>query len=288
MAEPKIGDYCYYLPEFFEVRSIVRHQVYRIVGVPSNKRYVVPLTPLQPTNIVDRAAISVMELNGMHQRIEEQQKIDNSEMLGTAGARLEEELRQLTLESHTLSDQLLETKRLVEYAGNQRESCRRQLEMLKKELAEVTNVAKTKTRECTALVDERECLARELENAEIDIRKLRTRVITEHTSKKVIQRRLEAINAQSPFSRPPKFYELLFLYQGAATSAIQKHFKTLAMLYHPDKGGREDLFKIIFQAKKIMEDEEARNIYDKHGIEKAEEYMNSKLLLVSEWNPHIF
>ena len=201
MAEPKIGDYCYYLPELFEVRSILRHQVHRIVGVTSSEIYVVPLTQLQPTNIVDRAAIIVMELNGMHQRIEEQQKkIDNSEMLGTAGARLEEELRCLKLESQRLSDQLLETKRLLECAGNQRESCRRQVETLKKELAEGTNVAETKTRECIALVDEWECIARELENAEIDISKLRTRVRTEQTSKKVIQRRLEAINAQSPFS----------------------------------------------------------------------------------------
>ena len=256
---------------------MVRHQVYRIVGVTSNKRYVVPLTQLQPPNIADRAAISVMDLNGMHQRIEEQQKkIDNSGMLGTAGARLEEELRQLNLESQRLSDQLLETKRLLEYAGNQRESCRRQVETLKKELAEVTNVAETKTREGIALVDERECLARELENTEIDIRKLRTRVRTEQTSKKVIQRRLEAINAQSPFSRPPNFYELLFLPHGATTSTIQKHLKTLAVLCHPDKGGREDRFKIILQAKKIMEDKESRNIYDEHGIEKAEEYMNSK------------
>ena len=144
MAEPKVGNYCYYLPELFEVRSIVRHQVYRIVGVTSNKRYVVPLTQLQPPNIVDRAAISVMEINGMHQRIEEQQKkIDNSEMLGTGEARLEEELRQLKLVSQRLSDQLLETKRLLEYAGNQRESCRRQVELLKKELAQVTNVAET-------------------------------------------------------------------------------------------------------------------------------------------------
>ena len=119
MAEPKIGDYCYYLPELFEVRSIVRHQVYRIVGVTSNKRYVVPLTQLQPCNIVERAEISVMELNGMHQRIEEQQKkIDNSKMLGTAGVQLEEELRQLKLESQRLSDQLLETKQLLEYAGS--------------------------------------------------------------------------------------------------------------------------------------------------------------------------
>ena len=126
-------------------------------------------------------------------------------------------------------------------------------------------------------MDERECLARELENAEIDIRKLRTQIRTEQTSKKVIQRRLEAINAQSPFSGRPNFYELLFLPQGATTSTIQKNFKTFAMLCHPDKGGREDLFKIILQATKIMEDEEARNIYDKHVIEKAEEYMNSKM-----------
>ena len=278
MAEPKVGDYCYYLPELFEVMSIVRHQVYRIVGVTSNKRYVVPLTQLQPPKIVDRAAISVGEFSEMQHRIEEQQmKIDNSEMLGTAGARLEEELRQLKVESQRLGDQLLETERQLEYAGNQRESCRRQVETLKKVLEEVTNIAETKTRECIALVKERECLARELENAEIDNRKLRGRVKTEQTSKKVIQRRLEAINAHSPFSRLPNFYELLFLPQGATTSIIQKHYKTLAMLCHPDKGGREDMFKIILQAKKIMEDEEARNIYDKYGIEKAQEYMNSKM-----------
>ena len=172
---------------------------------------------------------------------------------------------------------MLETKRQLEYAGNQRESCRSQVETLKKELEEVTTVAETKTRECIALVDERECLARELENAEIDNSKLRSRVKTEQTSKNVILRWLEAINAQSPFSRPAKFYELLFLPQGATTSTIQKHCKTLAMLCHPDKGGREDMFKIILQAKKIMEDEEARNIYDKHGIEKAQEDMNSKM-----------
>ena len=107
----KIGEYCYYLPESFEVRSIVKHQVYRIVGVTSNKRYVVPLKQLQPPNIVDKATISVIELSEMHQRIDEQQKkIDNSEMLGTAGVQLEEELWQLKLESQRLSDQLLETK----------------------------------------------------------------------------------------------------------------------------------------------------------------------------------
>ena len=42
-----------------------------------------------------------------------------------------------------------------------------------------------------------------------------------------------------------------------------------------------------------MEDEGARNIYNKYGIEKAQEYMNSKMAIwnfccVSEWNTHIF
>ena len=247
-------------------------------GFFNDKDLELELTQLQSPNIVDKAAIAVGELSEMQHRIEEQQKkIDNSEMLGTAGSRLEEELRQLKVESRRLGDQLLETKRQLEYAGNQRESCRRQVETLKKELKEVTNVAETKTRECIALVDERECLARELENAEIDKRKLRGRVKTEQTSKKVIQRRLQAINAQSPFNRPPNFYELLFLLQGATTSTTHKLFKTLAMLCHLDKGGRGDMFKIILQAKKIMEDQEAHNIYDKYGIEKAQEYKNSKM-----------
>ena len=96
-----------------------------------------------------------------------------------------------------------------------------------------------------ALVDERECLAWELENAELDIRKLKSRVLSVHTSKQVIQRRLEGINAQSPFSRPPHFYELLFLSQGATINIIQKQLKMLAMLCYPDNGGREELFKII-------------------------------------------
>ena len=88
------------------------------------------------------------------------------------------------------------------------------METLKKELEEVTNVAETKTRECIALAEERECLARELENAEIDNRKLKERVKTEQTSKKVIQGRLEAINTQSPFSRPPNFLNFYSCHRG--------------------------------------------------------------------------
>ena len=54
---------------------------------------------MQPPNIANRAAFNVVYLNELQQRNEEQQKkIDNSEMLGTAGVGLQEDLRQLKLE----------------------------------------------------------------------------------------------------------------------------------------------------------------------------------------------
>ena len=119
-------------------------------------------------------------------------------------------------------------------------------------------------------------LARELENAEIDNRNLRGRVKTEQTSKKVIQRRLEAINAQSPFSRPPNFYELLFLPHGATTSTIKKHFKTLAMLCHPDKGGREDMSKSFFKQRKSWKTRRPVKFIISTGLKKHKNIMTRK------------
>ena len=48
MAEPKISHYCFYLPELYEVKSTVRHQLNSIVGVISNKRYVQDVTSEVP------------------------------------------------------------------------------------------------------------------------------------------------------------------------------------------------------------------------------------------------
>ena len=77
----------------------------------SIKRYVVLIIQLQSPNIVDRAPISVRELNELQGKIEEQQrKINNSERLGTTRDWLKKELRQLKLESQNLHEQLLETK----------------------------------------------------------------------------------------------------------------------------------------------------------------------------------
>ena len=94
----------------------------------------------------------------------------NSEMLRTAGARLEEQLRHIKLEGQRLHAQMLENKRLLVDAGNHQESRIRQIEMMNRELEEAKNQAESKTRECVALVVERECLALKLKNADEDIR----------------------------------------------------------------------------------------------------------------------
>ena len=137
MAEPKVGDIYYYLPELYEMKSIVRHQVYRTVGLTSNKKKCSTINAASAPKIVDRAPIIVIEPNYLHEKIEGQQKkITNSEMLETAGAQLEEELRQLKLEGQSELEQLLETKKLEVNNGNQRQSCRRLVEMLNRELDE--------------------------------------------------------------------------------------------------------------------------------------------------------
>ena len=148
--------------------------------------------------------------------------------------------------------------------------------MLNRELKDAKCPAVSKTSECVALVDERKCLARELETAREYVRKLRSRVKTEQTSRKVILRRLEATNTHSSFCLPPNLIDLLFLPQGATTSTILKLYKTLSVLCHPYNGGQKNLFKIILQAMNIMEEEKTRSFL-KSKIENAEEYWNSNM-----------
>ena len=87
------------------------------------------------------------ELKGLRGEIEEQKiRINNSEILETAGVRLEEELRQSKLENQRSQEQPLETKRFFVNTGNQRESRRRQVEMFNSELEVAKSQEESKTR----------------------------------------------------------------------------------------------------------------------------------------------
>ena len=70
-------------------------------------------------------------------------------------------------------------------------------------------------------------------------------------------------------------YDLLLVDEKATVEQIKKHFKVLAMICHPDKGGKNGHFEKILEAKDILTDEEARAVYDHDGIEAAREQKNS-------------
>ena len=88
-------------------------------------------------------------------------------------------------------------------------------------------------------------------------------------------------NAHQPsFLLPPQyslctprrdFYKILGVNKDASTSQIKKAYRKLAVKYHPDKNpDNEDAmvkFHDINEAYEVLQDEEKRGIYDKHGEE---------------------
>ena len=67
----------------FEIKSVVRPNVFKIVGVNTKCRTVVPLEQLQPSNIGNQAPIPCQEMiNFKGQTSEAEGYLDNSEKLG--------------------------------------------------------------------------------------------------------------------------------------------------------------------------------------------------------------
>jgi curved DNA-binding protein CbpA len=60
-------------------------------------------------------------------------------------------------------------------------------------------------------------------------------------------------------------YKELGLPRSASTDEIRKRFKSLAQIFHPDKGGTEEKFKIVKESYEILIDESRRRSYDRFG-----------------------
>jgi hypothetical protein len=63
------------------------------------------------------------------------------------------------------------------------------------------------------------------------------------------------------------FYEIFGVPIGASPNAIRKAYNALALVYHPDKGGDNEVFKYICMAYTVLMDKKTRKDYDCH--EKA-------------------
>ena len=67
------------------------------------------------------------------------------------------------------------------------------------------------------------------------------------------------------------FYQILGVTKSASTSEIKKAYRKLAVKYHPDKNPDDPdavtKFHDINDAYEILQDDEKREIYDRHGEE---------------------
>ena len=72
------------------------------------------------------------------------------------------------------------------------------------------------------------------------------------------------------------YYSTLGLDSSASREDIHTAYKKLALKWHPDKNqGNEEaqkMFVNISTAYKVLEDEEQRKLYDKHGAEGLKEH----------------
>lgn len=72
------------------------------------------------------------------------------------------------------------------------------------------------------------------------------------------------------------FYKILGVSRDASTSQIKKAYRKLAVKYHPDKNPDDEdavtKFHDINEAYEVLQDDEKRKIYDKHGEEGVKDH----------------
>jgi len=59
------------------------------------------------------------------------------------------------------------------------------------------------------------------------------------------------------------YYDILQVRKDADTGEIKKAYKKASLKAHPDKGGTDELFKMVNEAWKVLGDAVARADYDK-------------------------
>lgn len=67
------------------------------------------------------------------------------------------------------------------------------------------------------------------------------------------------------FLETMNYYQTLGLNRGASEEEIKKAYRSMAMKYHPDRGGNEQKFKEIEEAYRFLSDPQKKNIIDMGG-----------------------
>ena len=104
-------------------------------------------------------------------------------------------------------------------------------------------------------------------------KKLHVNLKVEVFAKQLLWKILRRHDAQSLFSAHPSLFDYLLLPGLAPIEIVERHFKSLYLLCYPDKGGREDNFKVLVAAHNFLMDPEARKVYHKRGLEAAKDVL---------------
>jgi DnaJ-class molecular chaperone len=67
-----------------------------------------------------------------------------------------------------------------------------------------------------------------------------------------------------------EYYDLLGVPGNVTDLDLKKAYRKAAIKNHPDKGGDEEVFKVIGEAYRVLSDNNLRADYDKHGKKYVE------------------
>ena len=106
------------------------------------------------------------------------------------------------------------------------------------------------------------------------LRKLELKLEAELNAKELTTRRLQEIEKLLPGTGAFSIYNLPWISPTATIEEIQRRFRHMSLLIHPDKGGPKERFQLLNQIRCVLMDDGARNIYETHGWKFAVEFLN--------------
>ena len=63
-----------------------------------------------------------------------------------------------------------------------------------------------------------------------------------------------------------------------AVKTMARPFRSLSLLCHPDKGRSGVSFEVLLEAKNKLGDEEAKQVFNKRGLEAVKDFLSSQMM----------
>ena len=191
-------------------------------------------------------------------------RLENSKKLDNASLQLQEQLKSVQQENSMLQRPVVELKQQIINAEQQQEHFRATIEA-NNSLVELECQLQQMRLDCESARTESDALSGELKSSpkklveyegELEaalkkasktasrVRKLELNLEAEIYAKELTTRRLQEIEKKLRGTGALSIYNLLWISPTATIEEIQRRFKHLSLLIHPDKGGQTERFQL--------------------------------------------